>query len=180
MIVAGNVLSLDLATRLGWASGTFDSMPIFGAHQLTSYGEDTGRYLADFDDWLQATLDFEQPELVIYEAPSVFAKSNPVTQEKLYSLAGHTQLVCHRRGIRRKSANPSQVKKHWTGKGNAKKPEMVDFARRYGFRTTDDNEADALAVWWWCVECYGTDEQRERFRQKRFEVRMGVNPSATA
>ena len=40
----------------------------------------------------------------------------------------------------------TEIKKHWTGKGNAKKESIVDMARLLGFNPKDDNEADALAI----------------------------------
>ena len=39
-----------------------------------------------------------------------------------------------------------QVKKHWTGKGNADKLAMVETARSKGFHPKDNNQADALAI----------------------------------
>lgn len=39
-----------------------------------------------------------------------------------------------------------EIKKAWTGKGNADKKAMLDEAFRRGFSPVDDNEADALAL----------------------------------
>jgi Holliday junction resolvasome RuvABC endonuclease subunit len=47
------------------------------------------------------------------------------------------------------------IKKHWTGKGNAKKEAMVAEAERRGYRVVDDNQADALAIL-----AYGINEER--------------------
>lgn len=42
---------------------------------------------------------------------------------------------------------PSKLKKWLTGKGNAKKPDMIHWVgKRFGVRTDDDNVADAVAV----------------------------------
>lgn len=172
--ITGNTLALDLAGLLGWAANPYDDRPRFGSHQLPSTADDVGKYIAAYDDWLCAMLEFEEPAVVIYEAPSIFMKTTPITIEKLVGLATHTQLVCHRRGIRRYSANPSQVKKHWTGKGNAKKPDMVARARRCGFKVRDDNEADAIAVWHWGLECFGDDAAKTRVQQMMFDAGMGV------
>jgi crossover junction endodeoxyribonuclease RuvC len=180
VIVSGTTLALDLASLLGWSAGSFDVRPSFGSHQLPSTGEDVGRYIGAFDDWLQGTLDFEQPALVIYEAPSIFMKTTPITIEKLVGLAVHTQFVCHRRSIRARSANPSKVKKFWTGSGKAKKPEMVARAQRCGFKVQDDNEADAVAVWHWSVKCYGTKEQQDHVDQMLFEAGMGAGRQSQA
>lgn len=177
MIIAGNVLALDLATFLGWASGPLCAAPDFGSHMLPSTGDDTGKFISAYDDWLNFKLDAILYDLVIFEAPSVFMKTTPVTIEKLVGLVTHTQLVCYRRGIRRRSANASQVKKHFTGKGNAKKDETVARARALGFRVTDDNAADAVAVWHWALECYGADDAKARFHAMRFEAGFGVEQS---
>ena len=44
------------------------------------------------------------------------------------------------------------MKRHATGKGNAGKLEMMAAARARGFRPSDDNEADALAILHWAIE----------------------------
>jgi Holliday junction resolvasome RuvABC endonuclease subunit len=175
MIITGDILTLDLATHTGYAAGPFSERPQFGSHLLPSTGENTGRFIAAFDDWLNFMLDSCLYDLVVYEAPSLFAKTTPITVEKLNGLATHAQLLCFRRSIRCRSANASQVKKHFTGKGNAKKEETVARARSYGFPVDNDNEGDAIAVWHWALECYGTDDQKNLFRQMRFEGGMGVN-----
>lgn len=38
------------------------------------------------------------------------------------------------------------IKKHWTGKGNALKVDMIRVCRERGFNPRDDNEADAIAL----------------------------------
>ena len=44
---------------------------------------------------------------------------------------------------------------HATGKGNAGKEAMIAAARARGFRPTDDNEADAIAILLWAIETRG-------------------------
>jgi hypothetical protein len=56
------------------------------------------------------------------------------------------QMVCHRAGVRLAPVEVSHVKREATGKGNAKKVEMVEAARkRWGF-VMDENEADARYI----------------------------------
>jgi Holliday junction resolvasome RuvABC endonuclease subunit len=45
------------------------------------------------------------------------------------------------------------IKKHATGKGNADKVAMVEAMQLRGHPVTDDNEADALALLYWALEC---------------------------
>jgi len=44
------------------------------------------------------------------------------------------------------------IKRHWTGKGNASKTEMIDAACKRGFSPKDDNHADALAICFYYME----------------------------
>lgn len=44
------------------------------------------------------------------------------------------------------------VKKFWTGSGRAKKPDMIAQAQREGYDVTDDNEADAIALYHYSQE----------------------------
>jgi crossover junction endodeoxyribonuclease RuvC len=44
------------------------------------------------------------------------------------------------------------IKKHATGKGNAKKPEIIAAMQGKGFNPQDDNEADALALLHWALD----------------------------
>lgn len=53
---------------------------------------------------------------------------------------------CHDEGIEYRGYSPSEVKKFATGKGNAKKTDMLAAARARWPNVTDDNEADALFI----------------------------------
>lgn len=45
------------------------------------------------------------------------------------------------------------IKKHATGKGNASKDDMIAAVRMLGHEPADDNEADAIAIFYWgCAE----------------------------
>ena len=59
------------------------------------------------------------------------------------------------RGVPYQGVPVGTVKRHATGKGNAGKEEMIVAARARGFRPSDDNEADALAILHWAIETRG-------------------------
>lgn len=162
-VVQGNILALDLATALGWAANPAAMEPRFGTYVLPKTGDEVGEFIAAYDDWLQDMLVDEAPGLVIYEAPSLFAKTTPATVIKLNGLATHTELVCFRRSVPCRKVNPSSLKKFFAGNGRAEKADMVAAARRYGWEVRDDNAADACAVRAWAIFCYGTPEQKARF-----------------
>lgn len=53
---------------------------------------------------------------------------------------------CEERGIPYQGVPVGEIKKHWTGKGNADKEAMIAAAVERGYSPADDNEADALAL----------------------------------
>ena len=59
------------------------------------------------------------------------------------------------RGVPYQGVPVGTVKRHATGKGNAAKEEMIAAARARGFRPSDDNEADALAILHWAIDTRG-------------------------
>lgn len=161
------ILALDLATNLGACWGVASARPTLGHHRLPSTGDDVGAFLCAYEDWLREKIDEVQAVTIIFEAPVLpRAKWNAetkkveggvalITTRKLQGLAGVTEMVANREGMPCREAQPAEVKKALTGKGNAKKPEMVRAARRLGFdphtyrQDGDDasDEADALGVW---------------------------------
>lgn len=162
-LLTGNILALDLATKCGWAVNPPHEAPDFGTEVLPSTGKAVGPFIAAYDVWLRDMIDLQKPALVIYEQPSLFAKSTPDTVIKLNGLATHTEWVCHRKGIAVRAANPSQLKKFFTGNGRATKDDMQAAARRRGWKVRDDNQADACAVRAWAIYCYAAPEHRAQF-----------------
>ena len=162
-------LALDLATQTGICFGAADTgeIPTLDHFRLPSTGDDVGRFLAAFEDHILSLLEKVEPSLIIFEAPVLpRAKYNPVkkkveggvsliTTRKLQGLAGELERVAFRQGLECAEVQPSQVKQAMTGKGNAKKPDMVRACRAFGLdpHTYTHNgedasdEADAFGVW---------------------------------
>lgn len=141
------ILSLDLSTCTGWASGPPDGSPRFGTQRFPG-GEDLGRSLQAFEDWLTAMIAVEKPAVVVFEAPIMSGgKTSLATARLLYCLAGMTELICRKAQVQCREANLMNVKKFWTGHGHAKKPDMIAAAKRFGFDVRNPDEADAVAVW---------------------------------
>lgn len=161
-ILSGNILALDLATHCGFAFNPPGEEPEFGTEVLPSTGKAVGPFVAAYDKWLRGMLDVQKPALVIYESPSLFAKTTPDTVIKLNGLATHTEWVCYRKGLTVRSANPSSLKKFFAGHGKATKDDMKAEARRRGWKVSDDNQADACAVRAWAIYCYAAPEFASR------------------
>ena len=139
------VLALDLATKTGFAVLRKDGTIRSGMVTLPDASKTpTGERLNRFRNWLndtkarQGDIDF-----VVWEQP-VVRYANAVAP--LFQLVG---TVCswaehHGIGYANSGVASTTIKKFATGRGNAKKPEMIKAAQEKGFDIKDDNEADAL------------------------------------
>lgn len=148
------ILALDLGTRCGWAY-------LDGAHRESGVqvfdvkrGESPGMRYLRFNGWL-ATWDPASPhgvkvrlDLVIYEQTLARAAASFAQSEIATGFATRAQEFCARHTIEHTAVWPSALKKWLTGKGNAKKEDMLRAARlklNLG-GIVDDNEVDAIAL----------------------------------
>lgn len=141
------IAAFDLATRIGWARGEGEALPLVGSHALDSAPGHIGAFLSEFELWLAARLTDWEPSLVIFESPAPAAFNSIASTRKTQGLAGVLEMVCYRRNVEVREVAPASVKKALTGNGRAKKPEMVAAARAYGLPIKFHDEADALGVW---------------------------------
>jgi crossover junction endodeoxyribonuclease RuvC len=141
------VVALDLATKTGWAAGFATLRPAYGTYKVEG---SEGAFYAAFDEWLPTILGVYRDPVVIYESPVLPRFTRIETLRRLYWMGGHVEMICNRRGIACYEAPLTTVKKFWTGSGRAKKPDMVKAAQERGFAVSDDNQADALALWHYC------------------------------
>lgn len=159
----GDILTLDLATNSGFCIGPPDAThPKFGHFTIPPTGDDVGRFGITFDDWLAGVFDFNNVGLCVFEMPILPAQTQLMTVRKLTGLAMLTEMQCRRRNIKCREARASSVKKHFAGSGKAKKVDTMDVCRKYGWRVTDDDEADACALWAYSV-CLFAPEHAARF-----------------
>ncbi|ACL58478.1 hypothetical protein [Methylobacterium nodulans] len=158
------ILTLDLATRCGWACGAPGSEPTYGTKVLPSTGEDIGRFADAFNTWLLDMITLENPALIVFEAPILAGQTTLATARKLTGLAWHTEFVCRVREVRCKEAHLQSVKKFFAGSGRADKEAMIAAARRFGWAPKTSDEADALGLW-----AFSVHQEAPRFAS-RFAV----------
>jgi Holliday junction resolvasome RuvABC endonuclease subunit len=128
------ILALDMATKTGWA---FWDGRLVGSGVVNLGEENRERALYDLIR-SNATVDF-----VVVESP-VSYKGRISHGARL---DGAARLTCSLLGIGFMDVPNQVIKKHATGKGNAKKPDMIVAAReRWGIEIIDDNHADALCL----------------------------------
>jgi len=158
MRITNDILALDLATNTGWCCGKpTDANPEFGHFTIPPTGDDVGRFGLTFAAWLKGVVIARRPELLIFEAPILPKKTQPMTTRKLMGLAVLTEMIARSQNVRCREGRASSVKKHFTGYGHAKKVDTIEICRRYGWRVTTDDEADACALWAFAVCCFAPE-----------------------
>lgn len=131
------ILSLDIATKTGWSlpeqSGTYD---------LSFAHGDWGTMTAAFIDWLASMIAEHSPDQIVIEQPFMRGAHTRL----LFGLVQAAHATAYRHGIPRKEYTPQAIKKFATGSHKAKKIEVVEAVRKFGFKPLEDNEADAIAL----------------------------------
>ncbi len=139
-----NFLALDLATRTGWAY-MLDGQVYSGVTDFKRKKKDhEGEPFRKFYMWFNTILKDAKPEKIFFEEPG-FMKFRKATEMR----GGYAAIVkgyCAELNLPIEGVPVGTIKKHATGKGNAKKADMVAAMKAQGFDPKDDNEADALAL----------------------------------
>jgi Holliday junction resolvasome RuvABC endonuclease subunit len=137
------ILALDLGTTTGWAikspAGIHSGSQCFQSKRHEGAGM---RYLR-FKRWLTEIKQSGITEVYFEEV------RRHVSTDSAHVYGGFMAVLtawCEQHEIPYSSVAVGTIKKSWTGKGNAKKMEMIDEARLRGFDPIDDNESDALAL----------------------------------
>ncbi len=141
-------LNLDLGTQLGWClaqTGAGGSMFISGtkSFQPARHMGAGMRYLL-FSQWLTEMHKKAPIERVYFEEVRRHAAT---TAAHVYGGLMATLLSwCELHSIPYLSVPVQTIKIFGTGKGNAKKEDMIFAAEVWGFHPADDNEADAIVL----------------------------------
>ena len=145
-----SLLTLDLATRLGWTVGEVaDRHFQFGSFTLPSTGADLGKFALPYHQWLHDMIDRNEVDDVVFEAPVLPRETQIATVRKLSGLCWHTEFVCAQRGIEVSEAHQQSVRKFFinSGKGGKlAKALTTDAAKSLGYDVKNDDEADAIAL----------------------------------
>lgn len=153
------LLALDLATHLGWALGSPDmNRPTWGSFKLPSTGENVGRFVIAFDEWLTNLVDAAPIDQIVMEASILPDNTQRSTLLKLYGLAIKCEELGERRGIDVSEVRMQSWRKHFIGRAIAPtsikgadrrrwiKRACMDACRARGWDVEDDNAADALGI----------------------------------
>lgn len=151
-----NILALDLANRCGWAVRRRDGRTVHGVENFTPRPDWTpGQRWQRFRSWLAAIIVEHQIGAIAFEVVIMGGTEgggghkSGTAGDAYGGFKALVELAADSHRLELHPVHVATVKKHWTGDGRAKKPEMVAEAAARGFRVRDDNEADALAVLHW-------------------------------
>jgi Holliday junction resolvasome RuvABC endonuclease subunit len=137
------VLSLDIASTTGWCL----EEGIYGTWDFkTRRDESMGMKLIRFRAKLKEIHKLENIDVMIYERPAGRHASSVIHQSKLIAVM---EEFCEENSIDYRAYSAKEIKSFATGKGNAGKPAMIQAAKdKYNYTGDDDNEADAIHMWY--------------------------------
>lgn len=151
------ILALDLASKTGWAVGyPADEKPRSGSVRFAREGAAMGAVFAGCRQWLNDFLATENDvKLVVFEAPMVpqhmAGRTSAEIIRVLIGLCAIVEELTYARGYDVREARVSDVRNHFIGSNRHKRKEAksltAEACYRLGWRPTDDNAADALALW---------------------------------
>ena len=135
------ILALDIATKTGWCTETSSGVWDFNKQKR---GDSYGMRLIRFKSSVREILELEKIDIVVYERPAGMFKSSIIVASEMI---GVLIALCEERQIQYTAYSATEIKKFATGKGNAKKEDMIKAAIALGFNPADDNEADAIHLY---------------------------------
>lgn len=143
-----SVLAFDLGSKCGWAFCTERGAAVHSGLILSTPTrfESQGMRGIKFERAVNALFDSFRPAIVVFER--VHAHSSTIAAQVWGAYSTILMKICEERGVPFEGYSVQEIKKHATGKGNAKKDIMVIAARR---RWPDqdiisDDVADALHI----------------------------------
>lgn len=153
-IKPSSILSLDVATRMGWAFGSPGEYPRSGSVRLAPPGSSNGTIGRGMLRWLTDFITVSQPSMIYYEVPldprHMGRKTTFATARILLGLPFLVETIAEARGIfKLREAGVQDVRKHFCGTARPadKKQAVLARCRQLGWKPEDDNAADALALW---------------------------------
>jgi len=145
-----NTLCLDLGTITGFAVCT-DRVLTSGTVNFKNNRFEGGgmRYLR-FNKWLNDVRANTPIESVYFEEVR-----RHIGTDAAHCYGGFMASLtswCEQHKIPYSGIPVGTIKKHATGKGNAKKDLMIESVQKKGHKPADDNEADAICLAYWAIE----------------------------
>lgn len=143
------VLSLDLASRTGWATNVHGPIESGVQDFALKRGESPGMRFVYFNGWLWQWRSNWRPDVIVYEQN--FRRGGAAT-ELAAGFSTRVMEFCAQNGIEHAAVNVATLKKWVTGAGRGDKDAMYAAVCRRGWSqpgwrgTPDHNEVDAICL----------------------------------
>lgn len=148
------VLCLDLGTTTGYAVGNEKELLFSGCMEFKPGRFDgAGMRFLKFKKWLDEVLSYQEIDAVYFE--EVMSHKGGDAWRVYGGLLAHLTAKCEEAQVPYSGIPVGTIKKHMTGKGNANKKMMIMAANERGHDVIDDNEADAISVYYTVREVDG-------------------------
>ena len=142
-----NILALDLGTHTGFALRSRDGSIIHGTESFTPRASwAPGQRWQRFRSWLSTTITENHIQQIAFEDVLRHGPNQVLAAHVYGGFRAMMEMVADSHRVELVGLGVGQIKKHWTGAGNAKKDAMIAHAKRRGYHPVDDNNADALAI----------------------------------
>ncbi len=135
-------LALDISLKTGYAFDRGGSIQ-FGTRDFEGLAGNDCRVGQYFGGWVEGLIETVHPEIIAIERP--FLRHQGPTR-LLFGLVWEASIIAYKRGIPVVEYAPVSIKKFITGNGKAKKPEVIAAVRQKGYKVTNDDEGDAVAL----------------------------------
>ncbi|MFN3730543.1 MAG: crossover junction endodeoxyribonuclease RuvC [Fimbriimonadaceae bacterium] len=146
------ILALDLGTTTGWALRGCDGHITSGTESFRPLRfEGGGMRFLRFRRWI-SEIQQSVSEIQFLYFEEVRRHAGVDAAHAYGGFLATLTAWCEHHGIPYQGVPVGTIKKHATGKGNARKEEMLAAARAWGHTPADDNEADALALLHWAID----------------------------
>ena len=175
------ILTLDLATRSGFAVGPAGTIERAGSKRFRDPEDEPERAFRKFGCFLRDEFTIDLPDLVVIEAPMNMGgmveadeksergfkfKSKPETIYLLTGLVAVAHGICGPYGVRAINVGVQKVRKHFLGVSRPSDPKKAVVARCHLLglmpkNERDDNKADAIAMHVWASDTYGRPATRD-------------------
>lgn len=145
------ILALDLATKTGWCAGELSGVQTFDVRR----GESPGMRFLRLNAWLEEVCNtlLRGVNLIVYE--QAHHRGGAATQCAV-GMSTQVMAFAAKYEIELMPVHTATLKKFATGRGNANKDEVIAAARERGYNPQDDNEADAIMLYWYAAETLHT------------------------
>jgi hypothetical protein len=189
------IFALDIATVTGFCFGPVGAHPPllqWGMRDFSRKEASNGEVVALFRGWFAQRCYYLKPTLVLFESPYIptgdkpggGARMNPFVLRRLLGMTGAVEAVCWELQIECRESVSAAFTKYVTGKGqyksrDEKKAAVIAACRWYGIEVgTDDNQADAAALWLYAEGLLSprAADARRRFRADRDRELNGAGP----